>query len=226
MIGERFGRWTVLERVDGYKKNNRYTCRCDCGDSFTLLGFTLRSGASKQCKKCYKNRSHGKSKTPTYKIWSGLFTRCYNQNHRTYKHYGAKGITVSDDWHSFDNFFSDMGERPIDYQIDRIDNTKGYNKYNCRWISKHANTSRQNNRLINITGMKFGKWTVIDRDMTKLGHDVAYWNCVCECGYESSLIGSMLRHGKTKQCLDCKHKEHGEIHSGWSKRKFKIEMRS
>jgi hypothetical protein len=105
-----------------------------------------------------------------------------------------------------------MGHRPADeYQIDRIDNTKGYCKENCRWLPKCENTGRQNNRLIDITGLRFGKWTVYDRDVMKLDKDQAYWHCVCDCGKNQSVIGSMLRSGKTKQCLDCKNKSH----EGW-----------
>ena len=214
MIGERFGRWTVIDKAQGTKHNKRYLCRCDCGNETSVLGFTLRYNRSTQCINCYKDRGHRQSKTPTYRTWTGLFTRCYNKKNATYKYYGAKGITVSDHWKSFDNFFNDMGERPTGYQIDRIDPKKGYCKDNCRWVSKVDNTKRQNNRLIDVTGMKFGKWTVIDRDFTKTHRDQAYWNCVCDCGKKQSVVGSLMRRGETKQCLDCKH----EAHRGWSDR--------
>ena len=214
MIDQRFGRWTVIADVESNKQYKRYLCRCDCGNITTIIWQSLKEGTSTQCKKCYTNRSHLKSKTSTYNIWSGLFTRCYNPNHVTYKYYGAKGITVTDEWRSFENFLKDMGERPFKYQIDRIDATKGYYKENCRWISKKENTKRQRSRLVDITGMKFGKWTVIDRDMTKLDRDQAYWNCICDCGTKASRIGGFLRSGNTKQCKDCKD----EAHIGWGDR--------
>jgi hypothetical protein len=220
MINKRFGRWTVIDKIDGYKKNNRYICKCDCGGESIILGFTLRNGASMQCKDCYHNRSNRRSKTPTYNIWSGLFTRCYNKNHATYKFYGAKGITVSDDWRSFDNFLRDMGERPSNYQIDRIDNTKGYCKENCHWISKESNNKRQSNRLIDITGMRFGKWIVIGRDNTRIVPNQVHWHCKCDCGNEGSVIGYFLRKGESTQCRDCKDKDHSVEHLGWYDRKI------
>lgn len=218
MINKRFGRWTVISKIDGYEKNNRFICRCDCGNVCAIFGFTLRNGSSTQCIKCYNTRSHQQSKTSTYNIWSGLFTRCYNKNHATYKYYGAKGITVSEDWNTFEKFFEDMGERPTGYQIDRVDNTKGYSKDNCRWISKSDNIKRQRNRLIDITGMKFGKWTVIGRNAVKIVPKQVYWNCICECGEQGSIIGTFLRKGHTKQCRYCKSSSHGLIHKGWSER--------
>lgn len=212
---QRFERWTVIEpNIYSIGKNKASFCECDCGELKTILNFTLRNGTSTQCNKCRLNKNHGQSKTCTYRIWMGIITRCYNENHKTYKYYGAKGIRISDEWLYFQKFVNDMGIRPPGYQIDRIDPTKGYNKENCRWISKKENTSRQNNRLINITGMKFGKWNVIDRDLTKAGRDQAYWNCICECGTKSSVIGSFLRKGKTKQCRDCKD----DAHRGWGDR--------
>lgn len=225
MINKRFGKWTIVDNVESNKKNKRYLCKCDCGDVYIIMMQSLKNKTSTQCKKCYFTRSHNQSKTPTYNIWSGLFTRCYNKNHSTYKYYGAKGITVSDEWRSFDNFLRDMGERPLNFQIDRLDRTKGYEPNNCRWISKEDNTKRQNNRLIDITGMIFGKWTVLERDFTKLEQNHAYYKCVCDCGTKRSIIGSFLRKRKTKQCRDCKNKAHGKIHKGWNER-IKIEKKN
>ena len=225
MIGERFGKWMVISEVESNKENKRYLCKCDCSGKKIILAFTLKNGTSTQCIHCYINRSHRKSQTSTYRVWCGLFTRCYNENHATYKYYGAKGIRVSNDWRIFRNFFRDMGERPEGYQIDRIDPTKDYSNNNCRWLPKKDNNKRQHNRLIDMAGMKFGKWTVFDRDVTKLDHDQAYWHCVCDCGKNQSITGHMLRSGKTRQCLDCKHKEHSKIHSGWNKRKLNKDMK-
>lgn len=46
-------------------------------------------------------------------------------------------------WSLFTNFLEDMGERPPDMTIDRIDNDKGYFLENCRWATmKQQNDNR------------------------------------------------------------------------------------
>ena len=60
-------------------------------------------------------------------------------------------------------------------------------------------------RRLDLTGMKFGKWTVIKAsdEQTKIGHSVM-WDCVCECGYEKSVDGYLLRKGKSRSCGCCR----------------------
>jgi hypothetical protein len=45
---------------------------------------------------------------------------------------------------------------------------------------------------IDISGERFGKLTVIERDMSKHG-GAAYWICKCDCGNTKSIRGSNLR---------------------------------
>lgn len=62
--------------------------------------------------------------------------RCLYPRHASYQKYGAKGITICDEWRdSFSAFLRDMGARPPGKTLDRIDGTKGYFKDNCRWAT-------------------------------------------------------------------------------------------
>lgn len=54
-------------------------------------------------------------------------------------------------------------------------------------------------RLIDLTNKKFGRLTVIKRDITKQGAQ-PYWVCQCECGNVKSIQGAALRSGHTKSC--------------------------
>jgi hypothetical protein len=58
-----------------------------------------------------------------------------------------------------------------------------------------------------LTGKKFGKLTVISRDINKIGLERgSFWNCECECGEKRSVSRhSLVNHG-TKSC-GCLQKE-------------------
>jgi hypothetical protein len=68
--------------------------------------------------------------------------RCDNPSMQNYKYYGGRGITYDNRWASFENFYADMGDPPAKHSLDRIDNSKGYSKENCRWSD--AKTQRHN----------------------------------------------------------------------------------
>jgi len=59
-------------------------------------------------------------------------------------------------------------------------------------------------RAINLLGMKFGKWTVIERAESKTNGS-ACWLCRCKCGNERTVEANNLRIGGSKQCRDCSH---------------------
>jgi hypothetical protein len=96
----------------------------------------------------------GGKEQPEHYIWRSMRDRCCNPNHKAYKHYGGRGITVCDRWASYENFLEDMGPRPSeDYSIDRVDNDKGYSPDNCRWAlkSEQQKNKRTTRRYTNGT---------------------------------------------------------------------------
>ena len=93
-------------------------------------------------------KKHGLSRSREYKCWSALKGRCLNKKNALYKDYGARGITVCERWHKFENFYEDMGPCPKDFQIDRIDNNKGYTKENCRWTTRVINSRNRRSATI------------------------------------------------------------------------------
>jgi hypothetical protein len=71
LIGQRFGKWTVLERDDNYNKEHNlkgkdpyWKCQCDCGIIKSVNGRNLKKGRSLSCgcgiKKDLKGKTFGK----------------------------------------------------------------------------------------------------------------------------------------------------------------------
>lgn len=74
-------------------------------------------------------------------------------------------------------------------------------------------------QLIDLTGKKFGRLTVIERSGAD-ANGQAMWRCKCECGNESSVKGGHLRRGHTRSCgcLEneariASHTTHGKRHT-------------
>ncbi len=87
------------------------------------------------------NTKHGHYKSITYSSWQSMKRRCVPSN----KYYSK--VVICREWViSFESFLKDMGERPsIEYSIDRIDNSKGYEKTNCRWATKREQALNRKN---------------------------------------------------------------------------------
>lgn len=83
------------------------------------------------------SEAHGMSKTPEYRAWAHMKGRCLNEGDDRYKYYGARGITICQEWvNSFSQFYKDMGERPSSrHSIERDDVDGNYEPSNCRWAT-------------------------------------------------------------------------------------------
>lgn len=75
-----------------------------------------------------------------------MMKRCNNEDHKDYKNYGGRGITVCEEWdldkYSFFKWSYENNYRG-DLEIDRIDNDRGYSPDNCRYISRKENRANR-----------------------------------------------------------------------------------
>lgn len=104
-----------------------------------------------------KRKKHGLSDHPLYQIWNKMVRRCNLSSDSGYKNYGAKGITVCEEWLEIENFIRDMFSTYSDgMTLERIDVTKGYYKDNCTWLSleqQQRNKSCYENNVLGIAGV-------------------------------------------------------------------------
>ena len=165
LTGQRFGRLVVMEYVARVNHSSKWKCLCDCGNWSVVSLSGLRSGTF-SCG-CYRveragllTLKHGarggdnRNKMATYKTWDSMKQRCHNPKSKGWQWYGGKGITVCDRWLAdYNNFLTDMGERPPRASIERKNNELGYSPDNCVWAtSKEQARNRSNNRLVLFNG--------------------------------------------------------------------------
>lgn len=99
------------------------------------------------------NTQHGMRRTPTYVSWYGMLSRCRNRNGSHYDYYGGKGVKVCERWLLFENFYADMGIRPVGSSLDRINGDGNYEPGNCRWAtSVQQSVNREYTRKLSFNG--------------------------------------------------------------------------
>jgi hypothetical protein len=127
------------------------------------LATNLKTGKTKSCGCLHhenavatgkKSARHAMHSTPIYNTYHAMLQRCYNQQSKMFKHYGGRGITVCERWReSFENFLTDMGDRPDGLSLDRIDTNGNYEPSNCRWATDfEQNNNTRFNRPIEYNG--------------------------------------------------------------------------
>lgn len=170
MVGRKFNRLLVLSEAYKVDGGYFYHCKCDCGNEATINGMKLRSGHTKSCGCLHKevmikrNTTHGLYFTAEHRSWEAMLKRCYYKENVGYKNYGEKGITVCKRWReSFQCFFDDMGYKPsIKHTLDRIDNSDGYYKENCRWatrVEQSLNRSDNHRLTFNSKTQTIKEWS-------------------------------------------------------------------
>ena len=168
LTGQRFGRLVVLSRAENsWDGKPMWKCLCDCGKECVKYGSALTYGYTKSCG-CYnrelaekKQYRHGETRSRLYSVWNMMKQRCNDPNHRYYKNYGGRGVSVCDEWAKSYEAFRDWamanGYDPDakhgECTLDRIDNDGDYCPENCRfigWSEQQRNTRRS--RTITFNG--------------------------------------------------------------------------
>lgn len=134
-----------------------------------------------------------------------MMHRCYSLKHPSFRYYGGRGIAVCERWHRLENFIADMGERPPDTSIDRIDVNGNYEPSNCRWATPlEQGRNRRKNYKLEVAGVSM----TLDEAATKLNVDYStLWSRI-QRGWSLEEVAtgkrrkwSRVRKGKTPQRL-------------------------
>jgi len=128
-----------------------------------VLTSNLTSGNTKSCgclnlervrKQGYANRAHGAIRTATWNSWQAARQRCHNPSNHNYPNYGGRGILFDSRWDNFAVFLADMGERPDETTLDRVDTNGPYSPENCRWSTyRQQGNNRRDNRTLTVDGV-------------------------------------------------------------------------
>lgn len=124
-----------------------WLCLCECGNTAEVDRGLLRTKRKKSCgckTKAQVSGTHGMYNSRTHSSWRSMLSRCRDVNHTDYEFYSKLGFCQS--WLTFEQFYLDMGDRPEGCSLDRVDNSKGYSKENCRWATL---VQQQHNRSPN-----------------------------------------------------------------------------
>jgi len=168
--GKRYGMLTAVNYSRSANKLVYWNYRCDCGNtverSRSRVASAARLGRAVSCgcmfsavraNNGHNNITHGWSRHRLYGIWRQMHDRCHNKKNGSFEWYGARGISVCDEWSAIEAFAEwaiSNGYLP-DLTIERVDVNGNYCPSNCQWIPNRdqaLNTRR--NRLIEIDGIK------------------------------------------------------------------------
>ena len=162
-----------------------------CGSEFETIAYKIKSGHTRSCG-CLRGDAHGLTSNIFYHTWSNMCRRCNNPTNGKFKHYGARGIKVCDEWLDIKNFiaWAELTHPNIrGVTLDRIDNDKGYSPENCRWADATTQMINQRMKKNNTSGYigvswrkDINKWTV------RLRTEIRY-----EClGHFDDLMGAVI----------------------------------
>lgn len=163
--GHKYGRLTVIAHDESYiGKNTKWICKCECGETVSVFGYSLEGGHTKSCG-CLKSEklierstihgdAHRGTRPQLYSTYHNMISRCtkiYREDHRFYEN-----VKVCDEWLNSYLVFKEWA-LSHGYQegltLDRIDVYGDYCPENCRWTTwevQHNNT--RTNKMIEYNG--------------------------------------------------------------------------
>jgi len=140
LIGQKFGKLTVLKRAKTSLGKTAWECKCECGKKTKVPSGYLKATQAPSCG-CLRKKYDGIPMKLRI-VYTNMKQRCFNKNLPIYKYYGAKGITIDESWLKDNMLFLKWALKKgwkEGLEIDRRDNYGNYTPQNCRFITKTEN---------------------------------------------------------------------------------------
>lgn len=165
LVGNKYGRLTVIALDHTDKTCTFWRCLCECGNEHVVRGYHLKSGRVRSCGCLSRdarlklgaksgaeraNYWHGGFGTKLYGVWAAMIRRCENPNQKYYPDYGGRGITVCEEWRKDFVVFRDWANSngyKEGLTIDRIDVNGNYEPSNCRWVTMKVQAQNRRNTI-------------------------------------------------------------------------------
>lgn len=140
-IGINLNGWECLEYVKSTNAGHVFRWRHVCGKEIvkSICCVRLNRGTTCACNPGKRSGKAAKFHVGTRLTQKAMIARCSDPTHVAYERYGGRGISFDPRWVDYTEFVKDMGERPDGCELDRKDNSKGYYKENCRWVTRSTN---------------------------------------------------------------------------------------
>lgn len=182
LTGQKFGRLTVLYRAEqksAHGEKARWVCQCECGNIKTIVGTSLRNGATKSCG-CLNNERIAMLNKKD--LAGQRFGRLLVLKE------GPRNLQGNITWECQ----CDCGN--IKYVTSGHLTSGDTQSCGCLQRERTSEASRAK-----LEGQRFGKLTVLEY----IGSDKnqhSLWKCICDCGCETISLGYQLKQGKKQSC--------------------------
>ena len=181
LIGQKFGKLTVLAQAPNQGKLTAWECKCECGEKCIATTKRLRNGTKKSCGclgRVHNDIIIGEKinlLTPLYKIKKGRYIYWVCEC-------DCGNITEVADG-----------------------NLKAGAVKSCGCLRRAPSSHR-----LDLSGQKFGYLTAIEIDENKSEDNRLYWKCICDCGNITSILRENLTAPSRFPSCGCQTASRGE----------------
>ena len=178
LTGQRFGHLLVLKQLEDIDGWTQFLCKCDCGNEKIVKGICLKYGVTKSCGCLHKDAVR---KTTFEDLTGQRFGK-------------LQVISLAESKYDKLHWLC-----RCDCGNETIVSTSGLKTGHTQSCGCYQDEVASNTHLVDLTGQRFGKLTVLERAENSRTGLVRY-KCQCDCGNITTVINSHLLGGFIQSC--------------------------